>query len=565
MPSDKGGEFCIIERTRYIELGKEHLSNDSLYQEVPNMSARTVETKINNIWKSVAKRNNLSFAITKGNTSTNTDLPRFYFLIKTHKTGNVPKIRPIISNVNGPSTKISWLLDKALKPLIEHIPAHLENTAHLIDRLKSLPKEIVQSHNYPCSLDVVSLYTSIPHEEAIETAIELMTEHSYTYHELNMNDLRELLYVTLENNFFTFENFIYKQVHGLSMGSSVSAILAIIYMGKVELRALNLLGTHVAFYARYVDDVFLLTRSCEDAQIVFETFNSIDPNIKFEIEHPTINEDTKTLKLLDTAVSINVDGSIRFDFYKKSAKKPLFVNFKSALPTRSKMNYVRNERNRILNNCSEKQDAKNHLETFNSILKLNNYPDKFLCKPTTFPVQRNPNLIATSEERSKSKNKYSYLSFPFINDSINRKITKCFRREGLEVRLFHKTFSLRNALKGKSCDNKTCNKRECILKNELCLQKNVVYEIKCKKCFQIYIGSTIRPLHDRIHEHIINDRSSVKKHMGACGSTQLDVEVKILDREPRKGNLRIREAFHINKHKPQLNAKEESSIDLILF
>ena len=41
--------------------------------------------------------------------------------------------------------------------------------------------------------------------------------------------------------------------------------------------------------------------------------------------------------------------------------------------------------------------------------------------------------------------------------------------------------------------------------------------------------------------------------------------IKILDQENRKGNLRIREAFYINKLNPELNTKEESSIDLILF
>ena len=50
-----------------------------------------------------------------------------------------------------------------------------------------------------------------------------------------------------------------------------------------------------------------------------------------------------------------------------------------------------------------------------------------------------------------------------------------------------------------------------------------------------------------------------------CNASPRDMTVSILDQEQRKGNLRIREAFFIQKEKPEMNTKEESSIDLILF
>ena len=88
----------------------------------------------------------------------------------------------------------------------------------------------------------------------------------------------------------------------------------------------------------------------------------------------------------------------------------------------------------------------------------------------------------------------------------------------------------------------------------------------CNKCLGTYIGSTTRPLHERIHEHLNNDNSSVKKHLESCDiSKSGDIKVKVLDQESRKGSLRIREAFYINKLNPVLNNKEENSIDLIWF
>ena len=345
------------------------------------------------------------------------------------------------------------------------------------------------------------------------------------------------------------------------MGSSVSAILAILYMGHIESIALNKLCPSVGLYTRYVDDIFLLTKCKEEAEKVYDCFNSIDSNIKFEIEHPSTVDKTKVLKLLDVAIHVEETGVTSYEFYKKEAKKPIFVNFRSSLPTRNKKHYIKNERNRIVNNCSNKDSAKRHLTEFNKILKVNNYPDSFINCPHTRPGTSNSRM----EERNESNVEFSYFNFPYINDGINRRIRNCFQREGLNVRLYHKTFSLRSALKSKQTSIRKCNKKDCNLDNKLCFRKDVVYEVICNKCSNTYIGSTIRPLHDRIHEHLNNDNSSVKKHLERCGASSKTITVKILDQEKRKGSLRIREAFYINKLNPVLNNKEESSIDLILF
>ena len=97
-------------------------------------------------------------------------------------------------------------------------------------------------------------------------------------------------------------------------------------------------------------------------------------------------------------------------------------------------------------------NAKSHLNDFDNILKVNDYPNKFIENHKTFPDQSN-------SRGEKEASDYSYLNFPYITDVINRKIVKCFRREGLPVRLYHKTYSLRNALSKKNNNNKTCNKR----------------------------------------------------------------------------------------------------------
>lgn len=63
-------------------------------------------------------------------------------------------------------------------------------------------------------------------------------------------------------------------------------------------------------------------------------------------------------------------------FYKKPAKKPLFVHHQSALPKRWKTNFIRNERRRIQQRCSTQITSNKHDRDFDNILRLNGYPER---------------------------------------------------------------------------------------------------------------------------------------------------------------------------------------------
>ena len=68
----------------------------------------------------------------------------------------------------------------------------------------------------------------------------------------------------------------------------------------------------------------------------------------------------------------------QFNFYKKKAKKPLFVHHKSWLPMASKRNIILNERNRIAQRCSSEQSKEQHNTEFDEVLRLNGYPEQVI-------------------------------------------------------------------------------------------------------------------------------------------------------------------------------------------
>ena len=84
------------------------------------------------------------------------------------------------------------------------------------------------------SFDVVSLYTNIDMEEAINTSLEYARGYKLCPHGLNMEDLWELLHLILDNNVFRYQKTYFKQIRGLAMGNRLSVTLANICMDKFE-------------------------------------------------------------------------------------------------------------------------------------------------------------------------------------------------------------------------------------------------------------------------------------------------------------------------------------------
>ena len=215
LPSDKGGEFCVISTSDYERAAFKHLEDGTIYKKVARMTAKTIENKINGTWRKVSSAEKIKPHVSKTYVSNNTDMPRFYQLVKTHKKGPDVKIRPIVSNSNGPTKKISWLLCNILSPVYKLLPTHLDSSAQLIKHIKEVDPEVRSTHNYPFSLDVCSLYTSIPPQAAIQAVKTKLLEHPEVRLPLRVDSICALLEVVLGNTYFSFESVIYKQVSGL--------------------------------------------------------------------------------------------------------------------------------------------------------------------------------------------------------------------------------------------------------------------------------------------------------------------------------------------------------------
>jgi len=126
--------------------------------------------------------------------------------------------------------------------MLKNVPAHLENSLELIKCIQAGDFTTNKTLPYPCSLDVVSLYISIPIQEAITNAIERIQNPIL---HLSKQDITDLLTLMLNNMYFSFNRQVFRQKEGLPMGSSISGILAILFMDTLETIALS---SHISPY-----------------------------------------------------------------------------------------------------------------------------------------------------------------------------------------------------------------------------------------------------------------------------------------------------------------------------
>ena len=89
------------------------------------------------------------------------------------------------------------------------------------------------------------------------------------------------------------------------------------------------------------------------------------------------------------------------------------------------------------------------------------------------------------------------------------------------------------------------------------LRSSVVYKFTCGSCNAVYIGETHRHLTTRIDEHLRKDRNShIYMHINNDPNCKLLSDAscfQIIDHGTNNTNLRIKEAIHIVRERPDLN------------
>jgi hypothetical protein len=144
---------------------------------------------------------------------------------------------------------------------------------------------------------------------------------------------------------------------------------------------------------------------------------------------------------------------------------------------------------------------------------------------------------------------------------VQYKIRNAIKQLGIKIHIAHKGNKLKYST-NKFKEKDKCDMKGCTLKNNLCMIKGAIYEIKCNKCGESYVGSSWRYLHTRYKEHLNQKASPIYSHKQRCKD---QFTVKILETDANTQRIRIKEAMLIKELKPVLNGKEDLFRSHILF
>ena len=384
------------------------------------------------------------------------------------------------------------------------------------------------------SFDVVSLFTAIPVKKACDYIQNKLDcdESLHLRTNLDTTDIISLLNFVLSNNYFVYNDSVYKQIHGCAMGSPVSPVVANLCMEAIEEMAINTTPVPPKVWKRYVDDSFCIIKRNAVGSF-HNSLNAIDQHISFTIEEENNNQ----IAFLDTLVT-RKDNSLIVEVYRKPTHTDRYLDFYSHHDKRHKISAAETLLYRANNLPNTKQGKETELTHVTDALRLNNYPQNVISNilKKKSSTQRT-NAIPTPEElvcmffKWATPSEFSnYAVLPYIN-GISQPLTRLLKKH--DVRVVSKPF--------KTLQQEFPSPKS---RPPIDLQPNVVYKIPCADCPWNYVGETGRCFETRKKEHMRNLKSfargsNIAKHAWSSNHSIDFKNSQVID----KGSSRIRKTL----------------------
>jgi hypothetical protein len=396
------------------------------------------------------------------------------------------------------------------------------------------------------SFDVSNLFTNIPLRETIDIAVNKILENNPGF-KISKTQLKKLFMFATSQTHFLFNGNIYDQIDGVAMGSPLGPVLANLFMGVHETTWLETYtGLGPLFYRRYVDDIFCVFNNVADVSPFLEFLNSRHPNIKFTVEY----EVNGKLPFLDTLVDSSQGETFYTSIFRKKTFTGLLTNLSSYCSFSYKVGLVRTLLHRIYNINNSWSGFHTDVENITNILTKNQFPEHLTSKCIKSFLHTK---IASSDKPVEANVKdcsVRYFKLPYVgfaskltHDKLHRLInTYC---KGISVKLVFTSLKVGSFF----CTKDNFPKG---------LRSGVIYKFNCAGCNASYIGETSRHFNTRIEDHLGKDRAShVWKHLkdSKCKQSCTADCFSVLDYAATDFQRKLKEAMHIQWHKPNLNSQ----------
>lgn len=535
-PADKGSATVILDKKEYIAEGIRQLSIKNHYRKLEQPIFKKTASKIDAILKKLLKESRISdsqYDYLKPDQ--NPRERRLYFLPKIHKDiekwpvpNKMPPGRPIVSDCESESYKVSEYIDSFLNPLATNHPSYLKDTQDFLTKINQIK---IPENSLLVTLDVESLYTNINNEEGMAAVAEAFAKSKrkdFTSMGRPDKEILELLKLSLENNDFMFNNEWYLQISGTAMGKKFAPNYANIYMAKWERDALSKTKKKPLIYLRFLDDIFIIwTHSEKDFWEFFEVLNNHSESIKLkaEIQSTEINFLDVTLFKGDR---FKQTGYIDTKVYFKPTDTHQLLHKQSYHPKHTFSGILKSQILRFDRICSSPRDLETTCNILFQSLRNRGYNKRYLRAIKNQTLRK-------------------------LTDNRNREIGSIKPCRGKLCRTCKFVPDTDHIKRGTEIIN--------IYQNLTCNSRNLIYLIHCDSCGARYVGETGRTLRERFNGHRadvrLNKGTNVSDHFDGilcnfdnhCKLYPIEELSDTLSQEENKKQRLIRENFWIRNLK----------------
>ena len=555
--ADKGGAVVVQDTDDYIKEAERQLNNPLHYKLLAKDTSAQIAKESNKIVKDLHKKGFINdktkdWAITnEGEVSCH----RFYTLPKIHKSLTDTPGRPIVSGVNGPTEKLSKLVDSWLQDTVQKVPSYIKDTTDMLNKVEEWNNRFgpFPDTTKLVTIDVVGLYTNIPHDGTLSAVREQLNANPNSNRPPTETVVNVADHV-LSNNVFNFENTFYQQIHGTAMGTPMAPSVANLFMASLEEDMLqnSPVPVNKDLYKRFIDDIFLLwTGSDEDLDTFLDYINTIHPTIKF-----THQASRESVSFLDISLSLQ-DGFLKTDLYTKPTDSHAYLQHSSCHPAHVKRNLPYSQFLRLRRICSDESTFSKRCDELETHLYARGYSRASVKKG-----REKAREIARKDALSyNNQKKTDRVPFVITHNPLNPPISKWFHE--LQTNLIstdnhmrnvmpqpplcgeRNSRSLKNILMPSTlppkkennpgvfkCKRKKCiicekhlvegvDFKSCVTKEQFkvrekftCDSQNIIYLISCDKCgLKQYTGQSGNSLRTRFYLH--------RSHIGNNAGTLL--------------------------------------------
>ncbi|XP_062710491.1 uncharacterized protein LOC134288736 [Aedes albopictus] len=549
--SDKGNKTVLMESEDYKKKMLELLQDRTTYAPIPRDPTSRYERLNNNIVRRIRNLDIIDDRTAKQLTRYNAVCPRIYGQPKAHKPG-LP-LRPVVPNITAPSYNLSKFIGKIFQQ-------SLVSTYNIKDSFSfcQFINNVTLPENYVLiSLDVKSLFTSIPKSLAISSIISRWDEIRPNTG-ICLDLFLEIVEFCIDASYFKFDGQHYQQIFGTAMGNPLSPAIADWVMETLLDTVVRMLNIPLPFLRKFVDDL-ITAIPISELQHVLDTFNSYDVHIQFTYELEVDNK----LPFLDMLLTRHSNQKVTTQWYQKPIASGRFLNFRSYHPLSQKLNMAKNFARRVYQ-LSTDLDDREKAKIIDAQLQLNDYP-----KPLRHRIANRMNEHVDDHQQQPQNLEYTYRRIPYITHLSNR-IDRVLQRDYGSIRLAK--YNVRSTRELFTMVKDPVPPEQ---------QSNVVYIIPCSNCEATYVGMTTNRLKTRIYGHqthyntleklleqgsdandpqivALGEKTALMNH-SINKQHRFDLKkVKILDKNVNAHTLQFLEMGHIASNKNCVNKRTDT-------